>query len=139
MSESDDGLSQKERRELSRPFDKTILARARAIAEQYKLTIESDPEVGFVGSTVELPLVLGGGKTVQACARDVLDATTATIASILERGERPPAPARESKRDQQVNIRLSADEKFRLEEAARREGFRSVSDFIRAASLGRAG
>ena len=34
---------------------------------------------------------------------------------------------------------MTADEKFRLEQAARREGFRSVSDFIRTAAMNRAG
>ncbi|MCH7791211.1 MAG: ribbon-helix-helix protein, CopG family [Planctomycetes bacterium] len=33
---------------------------------------------------------------------------------------------------------MTADEKMRLEETAQREGFRSVSDFIRTAALSRA-
>ena len=78
------------------------------------------------------------GKDVQACMTNVLDATVGAIATTLESGGTPPAPAREGKRDQQVNVRISADEKMRLEEIARREGYRSVSDFIRAAALGRA-
>jgi hypothetical protein len=82
---------------------------------------------------------MGGGKTIQECVADVLEATTLTIATMLERGERPPSPAKAHKRDQQVNIRLTAEERLSLEEAARREGFRSISDYMRAASLGRAG
>ncbi|KAA0212955.1 MAG: ribbon-helix-helix protein, CopG family [Cyanobacteria bacterium CYA] len=57
---------------------------------------------------------------------------------MLELGQQPPAPAREGKRDQQVNIRLTSEEKMRLEEASRREGFRSLSDFLRASGLNRA-
>jgi uncharacterized protein (DUF1778 family) len=34
-----------------------------------------------------------------------------------------------------VNLRLSAEEKLRLETAAQRKGFRGLSDFIRAAAL----
>jgi len=100
--------------------------------------IEEDQDEGYIGSTIELPLVMGGGKTIAACAKNVLEATTAVIATILEAGETPPAPARDGKRDQQVNIRLTAEEKLRLEEASRREGFRSLSDFLRASGLGRA-
>lgn len=95
--------------------------------------------MGYIGSTIELPLVMGGGKSVAACAKDVLEATIAAVATMLEAGQSPPTPAREGKRDQQVNIRLTAEEKMRLEEASRREGFRSLSDFLRASGLGRAG
>lgn len=82
-----------------------------------------------------MPTVMSDGKTVTACVKSVLEATTLAIAAMLESGERPPAPAREGKRDQQVNIRLTAEEKLALESIAAREGFRSVSDFIRTASL----
>jgi predicted RNase H-like HicB family nuclease len=112
-----------------------VLSKARAIARTYRLVIEEDPDAGYAGSTVEMPLVMGGGRTVQACARDVLEATAATIANMLEKGDKPPAPASEGKRDRQVNLRLTAEEKFRMEQAARREGFRGLSDFIRSHAL----
>ena len=57
----------------------------------------------------------------------------------LEDDERPPSPAASGKRETQVNIRLSADEKLRLEEAARKAGFRSLSDFMRSTALSQAG
>jgi len=101
--------------------------------------LSAEPELGFFGRTVEMPFVMADGPTLQACAESTLEATTTTIATLLEKGEKPPAPAREGKRDQQVNIRLTAEEKLRLEEAARRDGFRSLSDFLRASGLSRAG
>jgi predicted RNase H-like HicB family nuclease len=104
------------------------------MAEQYRLVIERD-ENGYTGATVEMPGVMGGGPTIDACVRDVLEATTAAIATLLERGESPPAPAREARRDRQVNIRLTAEEKLALEALASREGFRTLSDFVRAAAL----
>ncbi len=82
---------------------------------------------------------MGGGKTISACAKNVLEATTAAVATILEMGDTPPSAAREGKRDQQVNIRLTAEEKLRLEEAARRDGFRGLSDYLRSAAIERAG
>jgi predicted RNase H-like HicB family nuclease len=122
---------------LGRPVDPTILGAARKIAGQYRLVLESDPDLGFIGSTAEMPLVMADGRTVQRCATRVVEATTAAIATLLERGERPPASARDLVRDQQINIRLSAEEKLRLEATARREGFRNLSDYVRDAALRR--
>lgn len=112
-----------------------MLAKARKIAEQYRLVIEADPDCGYFGYTVEMPLVMGDGRTIQACAKCILEATTITVAHMIEIGEQPPAPARDLKRDQQINIRLSAEEKLRLEATAHREGYRSMSDYVRAAAL----
>lgn len=123
---------------LSRPFEPKLLVRAKELAAQYRVVIQSEPDVGYFGFTVELPLVMGEGKTVEACVADVLEAAAEAIATTLEHGGTPPVPAREGKRDQQINIRLSADEKLRLEELARRDGYRTVSDFIRATALGAA-
>ena len=57
------------------------------------------------------------------------------VAVMLEAGDAPPLPMTDESRDQQVNIRLTAREKLRIEGAAQRSGFRGVSDFIRAAAL----
>lgn len=122
---------------LKRPFAPSIFAKARQIASQYRLTIEADEDGGYVGSTVELPRVMGGGDSIAACARETMEATVAGVATLLEAGQRPPAPAREGRRDQQVNIRLTADEKLALEATSQREGFRSLSDYIRASALRR--
>ncbi len=92
-----------------------------------------------VGSTIELPIVMGDGATIETCAKQVIEASTLVVAVMLERGQKPPAPAREAKRDQQLNIRVSAEEKLRLEAASRAGGYRSVSDFLRESGLSRAG
>lgn len=98
-----------------------------------------DEEIGYLGRTIEMPLVMGSGHTPEACVAETLEATTAVIATILEKGEVPPASSSEGRRDQQVNIRLTAEEKLLLEEASRREGFRSLSDYLRSVGLNRAG
>jgi len=85
-----------------------------------------------------MPFVMGDGKTIQSCAQETIKALIAAVATLLESGERPPSPATAGKRDRQVNVRVTADEKMRLEEVAQREGFRSVSDFMRTAALNRA-
>ena len=121
---------------LRRPFDPKHLAIARELATQYKLVIEHDPDSKcYIGRTIELPSTYGEGATVESCVRDTIKATIASICTMLEMGKRPPSPSREGTRDQQLNVRLSSDEKLVLEAAAERDGFRSVSDFVRSAAL----
>ncbi|HMN41527.1 MAG TPA: hypothetical protein PKE29_11830 [Phycisphaerales bacterium] len=131
MSRSSDTAA----RALSRPFSAAALAKARRIAEGYRLVITPDPDVGFFGYTLEMPLAMGEGRSIAACARSVLDSTVAAIAAMIEQGQRPPAADSGLRRDQQVNIRLSAEEKLRLEALSKREGFRSLSDFVRETAL----
>lgn len=123
---------------LGRPFEASVLRRAKKIALTYRLVFEPEPELGFLGRSVEMPFVMGDGKTIQTCAEQTIDALVTAIATLLESGEQPPSAASAGKRDRQVNVRMTADEKMRLEEVAQREGFRSVSDFIRAAAMSRA-
>lgn len=120
---------------IDRPFDPRILKRAAGIASQYRIVLEPDDDLGFVGSSIELPNVWGDGKTPDACVRETREALISVIATMLERNERPPLPTREELRDQQVNIRVTAREKFVMEEAARSKGFRGISDFVRSTTL----
>lgn len=94
-----------------------------------------DDKTGFIGCTVEMPFAFGEGTTIAACFKDTLQATALSIATMLEDNLQPPSPSRSGKREQQLNIRVGADEKLRLEAAADREGYRSVSDFVRAVAL----
>lgn len=112
-----------------------MLAEAEQIARSYRLTIEPDTDLGFRGSSVEMPLVWADGKTLEACAKETLFALAGAVALMLEKGQRPPSPASAGKREEQVNIRLTTDERLQIEEAARREGFRSTSDYMRHSAL----
>ncbi len=120
---------------LDRPFEASVLSKAEQIADSYRVLIEPNPEVGFFGRCVELPGAMGDGETVEVCVRQTREAMVSLLATMLEMGERPPTPASAFKRDRQVNIRLTVDEKERLEEAARTAGFRSISDYIRYSAL----
>lgn len=108
---------------------------AERIASQYRLLLSSHGAKGFVGSSVEMPLVLGYGKTEAVCVVDTRAAIVMTIAHMLEKGETPPSPAIEGKREVQLNIRLTPDERMRIQEKARQAGFRSIADFMRRAAL----
>jgi len=125
------------RKAIDAPFDAKVLKKAEQVARTYRIIIEPE-EDWYYGSTVELPFVMGDGETIEGCVTMVMEATVAALATMIEKGERTPAPASAGKRDQQVNIRLTAHEKFRLEQIAQREGFRSLSDFIRTAAMQRA-
>ncbi len=121
------------------PFDAAVLKRARTIAEQYRLVIERNEDGGFVGHALEFPTAMGDGANIAECARAVIESLMAAIATMLEAGEKPPLPAAAGRRQRQLNIRLTEEENLRLEEAARQQGFRGVSDYVRFAALSRAG
>lgn len=122
---------------MAKPFDKKVLAKAKKLAAQYTIIIRFEDEA-YYGRTLEMPYVMADGPTPEACMAEVLQATVAAIASTLEASEQPPQPASDEKRSAQVNVRLTQQEKFRLEEAARRAGFRGLSDFVRSAALDKA-
>jgi hypothetical protein len=65
----------------------------------------------------------------------VVDPEDRRGAWMLEKGQTPPAPAREGHRSMQVNVRLTPEEKAVLESKAKAKGFRGLSDFIRASVL----
>src|SRR5947207_1300158 len=122
---------------LDRPFDPKVLDRAKVVARTYQVVVGFDPEEGeWYGHGVELPLAMGDGATAEACLRSTQQAIIAVLATMIERGEKLPAPASDEHRTEQVNIRLTAAEKVQLETTARRGGFRGVSDYVRAAALG---
>lgn len=129
---------------MEKPFDPKLWAEARQMAAQYTVVVRPEPEVGFFGRTLEMPYVMADGQTPEACIAELMEATALAITVSLERNERPPRPVADEKRTAQINIRLTEFEKFQLEEASRRDGFRGISDFVRAtafdaAALDRAG
>jgi predicted RNase H-like HicB family nuclease len=125
------GIDQK----IDRPFDRAILKRAREISSQYGFIVRPEPEVGYLARGLELPNVMGDGRTIDRCIRQIRHALLVTTAYLLESGQVPPPPAEESRRHEQINIRVTAEEKALLEEAARSKGFRGISDFVRSTTL----
>jgi predicted RNase H-like HicB family nuclease len=128
------GKSPKSRKAIDRPFDPEILRRARAIAEKYQVVVRKEDGLYF-GRTLEFPYAMNDGKTPQEAIENTIDITTSAVALMLEEGEIPPTPACEDRRDEQVNVRISAFERAFLGEAARNKGYRGISDFMRAAAL----
>jgi predicted RNase H-like HicB family nuclease len=115
-----------------------VLARAREIAAGYQVVMWTE-DGEYYGRGVELPSTMGDGATPDACMKATREALTVTVAYMLEQGEAPPPAASEEKRTEQINLRVSAEEKLRLETLARQHGFKGVADYLRATGLARAG
>ena len=119
---------------IDRPFAPALLAQARTIAEEYQVVLAFE-DGEWYGRGLELPYVFGDGKTPGRCVASTREAFVAAVATLLERGERPPTPAHSGHRTTQVNVRLTAEEKSLLEATAHSKGFNGLSDFMRAAAL----
>jgi predicted RNase H-like HicB family nuclease len=124
----------RESRRLDRPFEARILAQAKKIAGQYQIVVSFE-DGEYYGRGVELPGTGDDGKTPAECLEKTRKALAYTVAYLLEKGEIPPAPAREGTRDQQLNIRLSSQERLLLETRARQSGATGISEYVRSVAL----
>src|SRR5690349_3060952 len=120
---------------LDRPFDPSILARARGISRKYRIVLEPCDDAGYIGSSLEMPGVFADGKAPDGCGTEVREELAAAVAYVMAPGETPPVPASEQVRDRQVNIRVTEAEQLRLREAAKAQGFNDISDYVRTTSL----
>jgi len=126
--------SSRRKADIRRPFDPRVLRRARQIASAYQIIIHYE-DGEYYGRGLEMPHVMNDGKTPDECVAKTRDILTTAVACMLEQRQVPPAPATDNRRTEQLNIRLTPEEKLLLEDAARRNGFRGLSDFVRNASL----
>ncbi|MBA7619081.1 hypothetical protein ES703_26413 [subsurface metagenome] len=120
---------------LDKPFKNSVLRKAKKIVSYYRITIEKNDRLGFIGSSVELPTVFADAKTPEKCYRVAEDALMVAVATMIECGQRPPQPASAGRRTEQVNVRLTAEEKLLFANAAMNLGFKGISDFIRNTAL----
>ncbi len=120
---------------LERPFKESVVRKAKRIAADYRIILERNERLGFIGSSVELPTVFADAKTPEKCYRAAEDALMAAVATMIECGQRPPQPASAGRRTEQVNVRLTAEEKLLFANAAMNLGFKGISDFIRNTAL----
>ncbi len=118
----------------SGPFDKAILAEAQRIVDAYDIVMRREGSE-WVGHALEYPEAIGVGKTVQQCMEETRKSLLVGVASILEDGDTPPIPARQNVRSEQVNLRLTPEEKAVLESRSRTKGFRGIADYVRASVL----
>jgi predicted RNase H-like HicB family nuclease len=121
-------------KKMNKPFNKDILATAKKIARKYEV-IMSFENGEWYGRGLEMPNVFGDGKTPDECVRNTQDGLISAVAHLLERGDVVPAPASEHRRTEQVNIRLTVEEKVILGASAKSKGFQGLADFIRTKAL----
>lgn len=119
---------------VDRPFASDVLRRARAIADKYQVILQREGGE-YIGRGLELPNAFEDGKTADECVRKTREMFVTVVATMLEDGEVPPPPASAGKRTEQVNVRLSVEEKLVLEASARRRGYAGLADYIRAVAI----
>jgi predicted RNase H-like HicB family nuclease len=119
------------------PFDKGVLAAAERLVDAYDIVLRRE-DGEWVGHALEYPEAIGVGGTVEECMAETRKSLLAGVAAMLEDGETPPVPARQNVRSEQVNLRLTPEEKALLESRSRTRGFRGVADFVRASVLEKA-
>src|SRR5437762_209013 len=108
---------------IDRPFDSKVLQRAKAVAATYQVVGGFDAEEGeWYGHGIELPLAMGDGATAEKCLRSTQETIVVILATMIERGEKLPAPASDEQRTEQINVRLTPGEKLELERSARHGG-----------------
>jgi predicted RNase H-like HicB family nuclease len=123
--------------DLKKTLSATVLHKAKKIADEYCITIEKNERLGFIGSSVEMPTVFADAKTPEDCYKATQEALMVAVAVMLERGQRPPQPSSAGIRTEQVNVRLTAEEKLLITNAAANLGFKGISDFLRNLAIDR--
>ncbi len=118
----------------ARPFAPSVWQAALQVVAQYQIIV-SQEDGHWYGRGLELPSVFGDGTTAKSAVEMTREALAVAVAFLLEQGKNPPAAAGTGLRTQQVNIRLTSEEKALLESVARNKGFSGLSDFIRAAAI----
>ncbi len=113
------------------------MRKAKKIVADYRIMLERNEKLGFIGSAVELPTVFADARTPEQCYKATEEALMVAVATMIECGQRPPQPASAGLRTEQVNVRLTAEEKLLFANAAMNLGFKGVSDFIRNSALDR--
>jgi predicted RNase H-like HicB family nuclease len=119
---------------VDRPFDPGVLHRARKIAARHQVIIQQE-DGDYVGRGLELPNAFEDGRTPDECVKKSREMFVTVVAAMIEAGEVPPPPASEGRRTEQVNVRLSAEEKLVLEASARRHGHAGLAEYIRSVAI----
>jgi predicted RNase H-like HicB family nuclease len=120
---------------LDKPFKESIVRKAKKLVADYRIILERNERLGFIGSSVEIPTVFADAKTPEKCYRATQEALMVAVATMIKCGQRPPQPASMGLRTEQVNVRLTAEEKLLFSNAAMNLGFKGISDFIRSIAL----
>ena len=118
----------------SRPFSRDVWIQAQELASRYQVVVRFE-DGEYYGRGLEVPGAMDDGKTPDRCVKKTQEAMAVAVAVMLERGQTPPLPISEATRSEQINIRLTPEEKLLMEQSARARGFRGISDYMRSLAL----
>lgn len=121
---------------IDRPFAGDVEARAAELVRQYAIVSRYNEQDGeWHAHAMEYPEAIGVGESEVDAIDAARQSAEIGVCVMLEEGQRPPAPAREQIRTQQINVRVTPEEKAFLETRSREKGFRGLSDFVRAKAM----
>jgi hypothetical protein len=115
--------------------DPELIRQAHSITDEYRIILDEVSPGRFVGTASEMPRITGEGGTPDECVAETRRLLAGAAAIMLKAGQNPPRSAKARSRGEQLNVRLTAQEKLLLEDAAQSLGFRSVSDLVRTRAL----
>ena len=123
----------------SRPFNPAVEEQARQIVSRYKMYVEwVEDEQRYFAGCEEYGYLCGDGPTRAAAIDMATEGMVGAVACTLDGGETPPVPLADAPPHEpaaHVDVVVSKAELSDLEDAARREGFRGVGDYLRHAAL----
>lgn len=106
-----------------------------ALIRSYTVLLEPQEQGGYRARTLELPFVVGFGDNVASSLDELYTSLEFTVTALAREGVEPPVPASRGLRSEQVNVKLTHREKAMITDAAKRSGFRSMSDFLRSLAM----
>ncbi len=127
-------LRKNAKKRIDRPFAAAILRQAREVVTGYQVILRFE-DGEYYGRGLEMPLAMGSGRTPDECVTSTREAMLVGVATLIEDGESPPLAATSGRRTEQINIRLTPEERTLIEESARAKGFRGISDYVRALAV----
>jgi|GEM_PF-5920973 predicted RNase H-like HicB family nuclease len=97
-----------------------VVEEAERIVRGYSTFMKPHSSSGYMGYALELPAVVARGETQEECLSALRESLIHSVAMMLAQDRKPPVPARDRKVEQ-INVRLSAEEKLALMELARKD------------------
>ena len=103
-------------------------------ASKFGIVITRSAGGKFIGTVREFPNVLVQESDAARCHEAMTTVLALAIADMLKGGRPVPSPG-DVRRNVQVNVRLTDEEKRQIEAAGHIRGFSGVSDFMRTAAV----
>jgi predicted RNase H-like HicB family nuclease len=119
---------------VSGEFAADVWKRAGESANAYSIVVNKTDD-GWMARCVEIPTVFVFAKTAESAMKKIHEPLTVLVATMIEAKRALPSPMSEGKREAQVNVKLTAEERLMVEGAAKSRGFKGISDFFRFAAL----